>query len=72
MPATPNEHELMDETEDDVLHALSIARPNPASVVFIACTACAAVLSLAESVRSLDGSLVCWDCGIRSLCGSSG
>lgn len=70
MPATPNEHEIAGETESYVVSALSVERSNPASLVFIACAECTAVLSLAESVRSFTGAPVCWDCGLLSLRGS--
>lgn len=70
MPSTPDPdveaHAALEATTEGFCH---VARPEPASLVFIACSKCAAVISLAESVRNLSGHPVCMDCGLLSLLG---
>ena len=71
MPATPNEHEIASDAERHaMLGFCSPERLNAASLVFIACAGCAGVVTLAESVTSVIGTRVCWDCGVLSLEGS--
>jgi len=66
MPAMGNGPDL---TTDDVtvLDFCFVPRSDPATLVFVACSECGAVVNLAESVRNLYGSPTCWDCGVLSL-----
>ena len=68
MKPTPNGSEAV-EVQEDVERGgfCFVARPDPATLVFIACSQCAVVLSLADTVRSTSGHPVCWDCGVLSL-----
>jgi hypothetical protein len=66
MPASPDPPDLT--SASDTAASFCFAdRPNPAALIYIACTECSAVISLAESVRSVLGAPVCWDCGVLSL-----
>jgi hypothetical protein len=71
MPATPNEHEIASDANGNAtLGFCSPERLNAASLVFIACAGCAGVVTLAESVSSVTGTRVCWECGVLSVAGS--
>jgi hypothetical protein len=70
MARQPKEPENVVEVDGETrLGFCSLERPDPASLVFIACAACARVVSLADSVSSVTGRRVCWDCGLLSLGG---
>ena len=68
MPKTTNESDVAAHPADGAVESGRIRR-DPASLVFIACAECASVISLAASVRSVSGRLVCWNCGLLSLRG---
>jgi hypothetical protein len=42
-------------------------RPDPGTLVFIACAECGSVVTLADSVTSVTAQRVCWGCALLSL-----